>query len=217
MLRMHQAIGSGIVFVAAVAWAGAAHQGAVQTKQLQPYTHVARILAGSDVSSIRFQSLKAVKVDGAVRTDNRYCEDQFRDPGGSIYCPMTTYGSPEPAYRVTYSYTGQPMASDEYGSGNTRYTFSVMFRPEELSAAMRGNPAEHFAIHTSREMIPEKAVDEAKSKFCEGYYHDGLWTPRDRSCLTTLVYKTVMIPSPYITVTVVPSAAEVASLGHGRK
>ena len=50
-------------------------------------------------------------------------------------CPYTQNMSPAPAYKVTYSFTGPPLASDEYG--NRYFTFRVYFRPEELAPTVR--------------------------------------------------------------------------------
>src|ERR1700722_11011746 len=81
----------------------------VKVENLDPYTHLANIPADSDLSSIRFQGVKKVKVATERKsiTDVRDCADQqFRDPGGSMYCPYTQDQSPATAYRVTYSYRG---------------------------------------------------------------------------------------------------------------
>jgi hypothetical protein len=63
---------------------------------------------------------------------------------------------------VTYSYTGQPMASDEYG--NRHFTFQVYFRPDEMPPAVqkllagskpkRSELAAYFAV--SNDLDPKK-------------------------------------------------------------
>ena len=48
----------------------------VVVKDLEPFTHAALIPVGSDLSSIRFQGVKAVTIPSRSRsiTDTRYCE-----------------------------------------------------------------------------------------------------------------------------------------------
>ncbi len=104
----------------------------VESAELHPFTHIAFIPEGADPSSIKFKSVKAVIVS-TKRTfvkDKLYCEEGYQEPGGSEYCPYIQDGSPMPAYQVSYSYSGPPMASDEYGS--THFSFSVYFHPDEL-------------------------------------------------------------------------------------
>ena len=110
----------------------AAAPAVVETTNLQPFTNIAEIPVGSDLSSIRFEGIKAVKVatTRTSTTDERYCEQGSPEPGGSMYCPSMQDGTAMPAYRITYSYNGPPIGSDEYGS--THFTFSVTVRPEDL-------------------------------------------------------------------------------------
>jgi hypothetical protein len=188
----------------------------VATTHLQPFTNIAEIPAGSDVSSIRFEGIKLVKVatTRTSATDNRYCEDGYREPGGSMYCPSVQDGSLVPAYRITYSYSGPPLGSDEYG--NTEFTFSVILRPEDLNPAVRqaidahkmsrATAAEDFKLSTYRGLVPQVAIDDANSVLCAGNYVDGLWTHTDRNCEDKVVFKTVAVPSGYITVRVDPAA-----------
>jgi hypothetical protein len=98
---------------------------AVETTDLQPFTHVAYLPAGSDLSSIRIESIKATKAATKRRsiTNQQLCVEPWSEPGGSMYCQRTIDESSEPAYRVTFSYRGLPMASDEYG--NPYFTFSL--------------------------------------------------------------------------------------------
>ena len=80
------------------------------------------------------------------------------------------------AYEVTYSYTGQPLASDEYGNRN--FTLHVYFRPDELSSQVRkalterkgdrGDLAGYFTVNVRRESAQRTAIDEARSHFCAG-------------------------------------------------
>jgi len=149
----------------------------VEITELQPFIHVAYILAGSDLSSIKIEGIKAAKVatTGPSIMNQQYCDLPWSEPGGSMYCQRTTDGSSVPAYRVTFSYRGQPMASDEYG--NPYFTFSVYFRPVEISPRLRqmvssgkiarGKVAEFFAVATSTDSIQQVVIDEPNSMLCE--------------------------------------------------
>jgi hypothetical protein len=123
----------------------AASEPAVTVRELQPFSHEALIPAGSDVSSIRLERVKLVKAPTSIRLVNggSYCEQEqsFRDPGGSAYCPSINVETTAQAYELNYSYTGQPMTSDEYGGRN--FTFSIYFRSEELSAEVRQELSKH--------------------------------------------------------------------------
>src|SRR5579864_5726847 len=103
------------------------------------FSHTAQISSGADVSSIKLQRVKLVRIYARSQSNaaNSRCEEEqkFRDPGGSLYCPATIVKTPEQAYEVTFSYSGEPLASDEYG--NRFFKFSVYFRPEELSESVR--------------------------------------------------------------------------------
>jgi hypothetical protein len=188
----------------------------------EPFTHVAHIPAGSDISSIKFQGVKAVMIPtrNKLSADPRYCEQAAgRDPGGSMFCPQVTPEAYERAYQVTYSYTGPAMASDE--QSNTRYTFSVYLRPEELGQAeremfshrkaARSDVAGSFRVSTSRELEPRMVMDESTSTVCEGSYVDGRWMPSKSTCRDNIQYKTVTIPSDYIAVHIDPAPARATS------
>jgi hypothetical protein len=188
----------------------------VKVEELNPYTHFANIPEGAELSSIKFQGVKTVKVATQMKstTDVPDCEEQkFRDPGGSMYCPYTQFESPSVAYQVTYSYRGHPLASDEYG--NTYFTFSVYFRSEELSPAVRETLAKHriskadaaayFDLSTYTAPVRQIAIDEPASTFCDGNFVDGFWTHTDSKCEDKISYKTVTAPSNYITVKVDPA------------
>ena len=111
MFRTHQFIATCFAIVglstAAFAASARARRGeVVEVTDLQPFTHVAYIPADADLSSIKMEGIKAVKVATRLRsvTNTDYCEYVYRfaEPGGSIYCPQTTNESPVPAYRVSY-------------------------------------------------------------------------------------------------------------------
>lgn len=194
--------------------AAARDRATVQISDLHPFTHVAYILAGADLSSIRIENIKAVKVATKQRSVNPgNCDELWAEPGGSTYCPWTTDESPVPAFRVTYSYRGPSTASDEIGR-NTNFTFEVYFRPEEISPrilrafssgkASRSAAAEFFQVTLGRDSMLQPILDKANSTLCDGDYVDGNWMHTNPRCEDTLTYKEVASASPYITVNVDP-------------
>jgi hypothetical protein len=184
----------------------------VEITDLQPFTHVADIPVGSQTSSIRIEGIKLVKIATKRRTvtNEVYCNQRWAEPGGSVLCQRTTDESPVPAYRVTYSYRSQPMASDEYG--NPHFNFSIYFRPDEISPRLRelvasgkvrrAELAEFFDIATSRERVQEIVIDQAKSTLCDGNYFDGNWIHTNPKCEDNIAYRRVAMPSSYIRVEV---------------
>jgi hypothetical protein len=105
------------------------------------------------------------------------------------------------------------LASDEYG--NRRSTFSVYFRPEELSAeelaalvgrgARRTDAAGLFKLSTSRIVEERLVIDEANSTLCEGEYRDGSWVHTQPQCEDRVNFKKVTVPSAYFSVQVDPA------------
>jgi hypothetical protein len=199
-----------------------ASQVSAQVKDLNPFPHVVLISAGIDLSSIRLQGVKMVEVPTRVRStiDSGYCQSLgFRDPGGSMYCPQVHLEAFVPAYEVTYAYQGQPMSSDEYGS--TYFTFSVYFRPEELSPqtrellkrakTARSDVAMAFKVITSRDPERRVAIDEAASTFCEGSYIDGAWRQANADCKDKITSKAVVVLPEYLTIRVEPVTARAAA------
>lgn len=183
---------------------------------LQPFTHTALIPADSDLASVRFQSVKEVRVATSIQSspDTSYCDElAYRQPVRSMYCPAVEFKGYTNAYQVTYSYEGQPLASDEYG--NPYFTFSVYFRPDEIPLAereafqeqegSRSGAAEYFQVTSSRGLQPRTVIDDSHSTFCEGTYYDGAWLRVDPKCDDHVQYKTIMVPSDYITMRVAPS------------
>jgi len=183
--------------------------------ELHPFTHMALIPAGADLNSIRFVSAKMVKVPTGMRyiTNADTCAAlAYRDPGGSMYCDFAMPASPVEAYQVTYSYRGQPLASDEYG--NRSFQFEVFFRPEELPPALRNalaagklsrtQIAEDFTVKTSLEPVERTVIDNRRSSFCNAIVKDGLWKLTDPNCRDQVSYKTSAVEPDYITVQVQP-------------
>jgi hypothetical protein len=206
------AVGTSAVAAGAEVRASAGNGDVVESTNLHPFTHVAAIPMGSSLSSVRIESIKLVKVATKRRTitNDHYCNLPWAEPGGSMNCQRTADESPVPAYRVTYSYRGQPLASDEYG--NTYFTFSVYFRPDEIGSRLREmvalgkvRPAdleEFFQLSTSRESVQQTVIDPANSAFCDGNYVDGNWIRTNPKCVDRVVYCTVAAASPYISVRV---------------
>jgi hypothetical protein len=209
----------GIAGEGAVAESMRLKRGVLNVEGQYPYTHIANIPEDADPSSIKFEGVRRVEVRSRTQsaTDAAYCKDlQFRDPGGSMYCPSTKNSSPTAAYQVTYSFRAEPMASDEYG--DRHFTFSVYFRPEELSAILRERLAQHsiakadaaayFDLTTLDVPVRTVAIDEAKSAFCGGDFVNGTWTHTDASCQDKIDYKTNVAPSGYITVRIDPATVQ---------
>jgi hypothetical protein len=210
--------GIAILLLASIA---AGREALVIVEDLGAFTHVAYVPVGSDLSSITFRGLKAVKVATTKRksvADTRYCKQAAsRDPGGSIDCPRIQEEAPSPAYQVTYSFDGQPIASDEYGS--KYFTFSVYFRPEELSPAVRealsqekgrrANLAALFNLTTSRDLQQRVVVDDENSTFGEGTYVDGIWSHTNPRCEDNVRSMTITVPVDYIAVRVDPVSSRV--------
>ena len=195
-----------------------------QIEDLHPFTHFASIPATTDPPTIKFERVKATKVFTKVKStvDPGYCKElQFRDPGGSMYCPYTQDKSPAPAYEVSYSFTGQPLASDEYG--NRYFTFQVYFRPEEVAPAVRSalsagkmdraDLAPYFKVTTSRLPVRATVIDQANSSFCDLHIVDGSWVLNDPNCRNKVSFKTVTRLSDYITVQVNPVSLEPKQAG----
>jgi hypothetical protein len=211
--RVYAANGSPAPSVASASYAKRGVE--IQVEGRHPFTHFASIPATVYPPAIQFEKVEATKVLTQTKSamDPGYCNElQFRDPGGSMYCPYTQDRSPAPAYKVTYSFTGQPLASDEYR--NRYFTFQVYFRPEELAPAVRraisagsmkrAELATYFRIRTSRLPVRATVIDRANSSFCALHITDGSWSPDDPKCRNKVSLKTVTMLSDYITVQVDP-------------
>jgi hypothetical protein len=191
---------------------------------IDPFTRVASIPANSNLASIKFESAKATKVltSWQATEDTDYCgELQFRDPGGSNYCPYTQAESHADAYELTYSYSDAAVVSARFSG---IYTFRVHFRPDELPEAWRAaiahgkvdraELASYFHVTTAHSPVNATAIDEVKSSFCDGNYIDGSWVNTDSLCRNQLRFKTVSVPSDFVTVHVeiAPQVAEAAAV-----
>jgi hypothetical protein len=188
----------------------------VQIEDLNPFSQLAYIPAGADLSTLRFEKVRMVRVPSKIRyTADENCQAPgYREPGGSSECTHRQIVSTVLAYEVTYSYRGQPMASDEYG--DTYYTLHVYFRPDQLDAAeqraastRKQNGAEtsgYFALSTYREPVQRTVIDEGRSTLCDRNVLDGDWAQSDATCVDNTSYMTSVAPSDYITVKINPNS-----------
>ncbi len=145
------------------------------SEKLNAFTHVVFIPEDSDIGSVHLEKVKTVKVR-ATAADAKSCEDraQGEHRAAAADCPQAE--SMTTAYEVTYSYTGQPMASDEFG--NRHFTFQVYFRPDELPPSARkvlstgkvkrAELAPYFVVKTDLD-IPETVGEEIRPKAPSGY------------------------------------------------
>jgi len=177
-----------------------------QLDEINPFTHVVSIPATVDPSTIRFEKLSMVELASKTKTtaDTQDCKDrQFRDPDGSNCQAVVERVK---ALAATYSYSGPALSSGEATPG--RDTFSVYFRPEEVSVdgsvqkLKRDQAASYFVMSSYRAMVDQKIIDQEHSHFCEGNYADGSWVRKDPKCQDQLQYTNQTVPSPYLTVQV---------------
>src|SRR5579871_2719023 len=96
---------AGVVVLCAGVMAG---QPSPRPDESQRFTNIARIPAGAETNTIRFEKVRRVEVGTATVKS---------------------------VYEVTFSYMGQPLVSDEHG--DRHFTFKVYFRPEELTPELR--------------------------------------------------------------------------------
>jgi hypothetical protein len=108
--RTHYSIAIGIVMLAPAVLAATGPE----ITDLHPFTRVAYIPVGADLSSIEFERIETVKVATKRKFITSRCEVGYQEPGGSMYCPYIQDESPAAAYEVSYSFSAPPMASDEY-------------------------------------------------------------------------------------------------------
>ena len=115
--------GSALALLASLANAG---QDLITVKDLNPFTHVVRLPGGADLSSIRFEQAKLVKVPTRVTSVEN-----------------------APAYEITYSYDGPAIASDEF-SAATRKMLEKKAARSDLAAVFHltssREPARRVAI-----------------------------------------------------------------------
>jgi len=198
----------------------------VRINDLEPFTHTVDIPAGADLSSIRFEGIKRVKVATKQRfvTDPNDCMDRGIE-GIPAVCSRSTSESYVPAFRVIYSYRAPSTASDEYGK-TMWFTFSVYFREDEIGPGLRralssskinrNAIAELFETSTARGSIQQSVVDEANSILCDGYLGDSGWTQSNPKCEDSIAYMKVASPSPYITVRIDPALSSLETVASAK-
>jgi hypothetical protein len=217
-----KACGLAISLAAVLPGSSANAQSIITFADRNPFSNLAKIPADADLGSIQFRAAKHVSVPTKVRLvqNQSYCEElAFRERGGSMYCPYIQTEAAAPAYEVTYSYTASPLSSDEYGG--RYFTFSVLLRPKELTAAARdavsrgkisrAEAERFFDVTASRTPERRDLIDMANSKFCDGNYADGAWVQTDSRCRDDVKYRTVMADPDYVTVRVDPASGRQAS------
>jgi len=86
-------------------------QEVVEIIDLQPFTHMAYIAVSAQLSSIKVEGVKVVKMATRLRsvTNPHYCEERLMtEPAATLDCPRITAEWSVPAYQVTYSLTANP-------------------------------------------------------------------------------------------------------------
>jgi hypothetical protein len=111
----------------------------VQISDLEPFTHTAYLPVGADLSSIRLEGIKRVKVATKLRsvTDPNDCIDRGIE-GIPPFCSRSTYESRVPAFRVTYSYRGPSTASEKVSVLSLAFTCSTEVPPQQSHVGTRG-------------------------------------------------------------------------------
>jgi hypothetical protein len=186
-------------------------------EDISPFGGVALIPADADVASLRFEGVKATRIPTRIRysADPAYCGAGAQQPGGSMFCPQISTEARVDAFQVTYSYTGEPLGSDD--RGGRRFTLEVYFRPSELPEPLlqlltggarpgRVRASGYFEAAASRPTLRGYVGDEGRSRHCAGYYVDGNWVQVDDDCVEILRTRPADIPSDFITVKVTPVA-----------
>jgi len=193
----------------AIATARASGAPETQTEVLNPFSHSAQVPVQADLNSIRFEKLKMVKV--ATQVNYTGCDGLgFGEPPASVDCPHVQTGEFIAAYETTYSYKGEPLASDE--TANRDFSFSVYFRADELPQDVRralsdkklsrADLAGYFSVNTHRDLVRRTVIDPTQSHFCAGTYVDGAWTDANAGCQDVVSFTTTEVPSDLITVNV---------------
>lgn len=180
---------------------------AAQMNEVSAFTNIATIPVTADPSTIRFEKLKMVELASKTKTtsDPQACKDmQFRDPGTN--CQATVVVEKVKALEASYSFNGREIQNGETIPG--RDTFSVYFRPEEVSIdgpvdkMKRDAAASLFQVSTYRPVVEQKVIDKQHTHYCEGNYVDGNWVRTDPKCVDQVQFVSQNVPSPYLTVQV---------------
>jgi len=212
LARMPISVGSRVVFLLVCISSAADSQ---FTNAEGRFTHSAYLPANADVTTIRFERMRIVKVPATIDYPIDPAECQELVTGGlwrASGCTYNTIPTSVEAVEITYSFKAQPLASDEFA--NRTFEFSVYFRPEELPANLqkalsgtkpsRSETAAYFAVNIHRNSVKGIKVDRAKSRFCRGTFIDGAWTLADTGCKDKISWARVNMPSDEITVIIEP-------------
>ena len=185
-------------------------------RQLLSFIATGFLSGGLLITSLGANTLDKPDTNGAKGTTNPSAHivnlPPGSDPASIRFEKAKVKGKGDPSFELTYSYDGQPLASDEHA--DRHFTFQVYFRSDELTPEVRNalstgkmNRAEkaaYFKVTARQEPAKRNVIDRAQSKFCDGRYVDGSWIHTDPSCLDDVVYQTVTVPSDYITILVEP-------------
>lgn len=182
-----------------------------KVEQLNPFTHVDYVPFGTNLSTVKFDKVKTTKV--ATEKVSTWDEESCRGTvdGPSAYCPEVTYDKQVPAYHVTYYFETEP---DE--TGNIYSSIEFYLAPAELTPAMtakiaaaktlsKAERAKLFNLSFDQSPVRREVIDDAHSKFCDGYYTDSGFTKYDDKCEDQLAYKTIVTAPDYVTVTLTPA------------
>lgn len=176
------------------------------TQEVNGFTRSDYIPVGANINSLRFENLRLVQVPTMIKhTVNGSC--------GSIGCERVE--SRATAYEVTFSYEGQPMASEEQRGSVRYFTMHVYFRPDQLDQSVRraasaphqnrDEIAGYFALSITPVQTQTTVIDQSRSRFCDRQLVSGKWVQIDPVCRQRIVYKSVGVPSDYLMVRVDPT------------
>jgi len=169
-----------------------------------PFARSVYLPASADVSSIRLEKVRKVKVDATIKYgfDPAQCQELVTgELWRSTGCVYKTIQTTVAAFEVIYSYTGEPLASDEYA--NRTFTFGVYFRPEDLSEELqnalsgrrlsRSQAAQYFVVSIQRNSPTGAPLDPLPSHPCE-----------TRGCKDSATYAGVSTTADEITAVIEP-------------
>jgi hypothetical protein len=200
-----------VIALSLVAIAAAA-QTQTKIEKINPFTRVAYVPFGTDLSTIKFDNVKAVKTDTEkVSTWDEYACRETVD-GPSAFCPSVNYDKPVPAYRITYYF--ETITPDD--SGDIYSSIEFYLAPSELTPALtaklavlktlsKAERAKLFTLAFNQSPVQKDVVDEVNSKFCDGYYTDSGFTKYDDKCQDQLAYKTITTNPDDVTVVLTPA------------
>jgi len=175
-----------------------------------PFAHSVDLPGSADVSTIKFEKVRKIKVRATINYgfDPAKCQELvtgelWRAPG----CAYKTIKTTVAAFEMIYSYTGEPLASDEYASRT--FTFGVYFRPEDLPEHLqtvlsgrklsRSEAAAYFDVNIQRNSVTE---DPVLSRPCNGNFSEGPGILTNARCRGSVSSAVVTTASDEVTVVV---------------